>query len=302
MQYKTSSATSWTTVNGITANAHTLASLVSNTGYNFKVQTVCASGNGAYSAVASFTTYCLSSGINSQDWIDYFKLGTMIRSSGAEAGGYFNAGTTITPLNIAVGATGITGTISAGYSGSTKRQNYAIYIDFNRNGSFLDAGERVVGQSSTTNGNNYNFTINIPSTATAGITTVRVVMRRQPTAISPCLVGNDGETEDYYVNLTATSFQGFGENAITVADVKITSAGITVAPNPSAGKYNVSFNSGFSPVQYDILTSNGLAVKSARVVSAKTLQLDITAMPAGLYLLRLTDRNGKKELLKLIKE
>jgi len=79
-------------------------------------------------------------------------------------------------------------------------------------------------------------------------------------------------------------------------------APITVGPNPSSGKFNVSFNGGFSPVQYDILATSGLAVKSAKVVSAKTLQLDITEMPAGLYLLRLTDRSGNKELLRLIKE
>ena len=302
LQYKTSSATTWTTVTGITGNTHTLGSLISNTIYNFKVQTVCASGIGAYSGVASFTTYCTSSGTSTQDWIDYFKLGTMQRTSGAEPSGYFNAGSTITPLNIAVGTTGITGTISAGYSGSTKKQNYAIYIDFNRNGGFFDAGEKVVGQSSTTNGNNYNFTFNIPSTATPGITAVRVVMRRQPTTISSCLVGGQGETEDYYINLTASSFQGFGENSFTFSDLIKPAAEIAVAPNPSAGKFNVSFNGGFSPVQYDILTTSGLAVKSAKVVSAKTLQIDITAMPAGLYLLRLTDRNSKKELLRLIKE
>ena len=304
VQYKTATSTTWTTVTGITGNTHTINSLVSNTAYNCKVQTVCASGSSAFSSVVSFTTYCVSSGTNTQDWIDYFKLGTMTRSSGADAGGYFNAGTSITPLNIAVGTTGIAGTISAGYTGSTKKQNYAIYIDFNRNGSFADAGERVAGQSSTTNGGNFNFTVNIPSTATPGITAVRVVMRRQPTAILPCLVGNQGETEDYYVNLTASSFQGFGSNTITFdeEETKTTTAGITVGPNPSTGLYNVTFNGGISPVQYDIISTNGNLVKSTRVVSAKNLQLDITSMPAGLYLLRLTDKSGKTEMLKLIKE
>lgn len=308
LQYKTAAATTWTTVTGITGNIHTISGLVSNTVYNCKVQTVCASGSSAYSSVVSFTTYCASSGTNTQDWIDYFKLGTMTRSSGAEAGGYFNAGTSITPVSIVVGTTGIACTVSAGYTGGNKKQNYAVYIDLNRNGSFADAGERVAGQSSTSGGGNFNFTISIPSTATPGIAAVRVVMRRQPTAISPCLVGNQGETEDYYVNLTPASFQGFGANPVTVAPVIPTSenvtknTGITVGPNPSTGIYNVSFNGDFSPVQYDIISTNGNFVKSARVVSAKVLQLDITSMPAGLYLLRLTDRSGKTELLKLLKE
>lgn len=308
LQYKTAAATTWTTVSGITGNTHTISGLVSNTVYQSKVQTVCASGSSAYSSTLSFTTYCASSGTNTQDWIDYFKLGTMTRSSGAEAGGYFNAGSTITPQNIAVGTTGVACTISAGYTGGTKKQNYAVYIDLNRNGSFADAGERVAGQSSTGNGSNYNFTINIPSTATPGITAVRVVMRRQPTAVSPCLVGNQGETEDYYINLTAASFQGFGEGPVTVARVTaasenvINNSGITVGPNPSAGRFHVTFSGGFSPVQYDVISTNGNLVKSAKVVSAKVLQLDISSMPAGLYLLRLTDQSGKKEMLKLLKE
>jgi Secretion system C-terminal sorting domain len=138
---------------------------------------------------------------------------------------------------------------------------------------------------------------------------MRVVMRKNTDGVpGPCLQGFVGEAEDYLVNLTSTAFQGFGENPITFDEVKTPSgnsqisSGSTVAPNPSTGKFNVSFNGGFSPVQYDILTTSGLAVKSAKVVSAKTIQLDITSMPAGLYLLRLTDRSGKTELLKLVKE
>ena len=84
-----------------------------------------------------------------------------------------------------------------------------MYIDFNRNGVFTDSGEKIAGQSAITNGGNYNFTVNIPATATPGITAVRVVMLRQPTTVSSCLTGNRGETEAYYLNLvTPTAFHG----------------------------------------------------------------------------------------------
>jgi hypothetical protein len=219
------------------------------------------------------------------------------------AGGYFNAASTYNPLNVTIGTTGIAGIISAGFSGATSRNEYyAVYIDYNRNGLFTDAGEKVAGQTAMTNGGNYNFTVNIPSTATPGITAIRVVMLRQPTAVAPCLTGNRGETNDFYLNLIApTAFSGEPEMPYVKATEE-EKAPITVGPNPSTGKYNVTFNGGFSPVQYDVINTSGHAVKSAKVVSAKILQLDITSMPAGLYLLRLTDRSGKTEMLKLVKE
>ena len=302
-QYKKSTFTTWMTVTGVTSNSINISGLGGGITYNYQVQMVCASGTSAYSSPASFTTYCASSGTNNQEWIDYFKFGTMERYGiNPEPGGYFNAAATYNPLNVTIGTTGIAGIVSAGFSGATSRNEYyAVYIDYNRNGLFTDAGEKVSGQTAMTNGGNYNFTVNIPATATPGITAIRVVMLRQPTAVVPCLTGSRGETNDFYLNLVSpTAFSGEAETPyVKVPEEK---APITVGPNPSSGKFNVSFNGGFSPVQYDILATSGLAVKSAKVVSAKTLQLDITEMPAGLYLLRLTDRSGNKELLRLIKE
>ncbi len=54
LQYKTSAATTWTTVN-TTANSYTLSGLTSGTAYSYTVAAVCAEGTGNASA-ASFTT------------------------------------------------------------------------------------------------------------------------------------------------------------------------------------------------------------------------------------------------------
>ncbi len=301
LQYKTAAATTWTVVSNINTTSYTLTNLAIGTVYQFAVSSKCGSTFTAYSPVRSFTTLnCVSYGINTGMWIDLFSLGAINRVSGAEAGGYVNTGLS---TNLVIGSTGNAGQFSAGFPGGVLSQNYCIYIDFNRNGSFNESNERVYGAAYVGTAGTLNFTINIPATATPGITGMRVIMRRSNNGtIYPCITDFLGETEDYLVNLTTSAFQGFGENTITAAEIKAPAAGINVAPNPSGGKYNVSFNGGFSPVQYDIFTTSGLAVKSAKVVSTKTLQLDITAMPAGLYLLRLTDRSGRKELLRLIKE
>ncbi|MBL7700841.1 MAG: fibronectin type III domain-containing protein [Ferruginibacter sp.] len=307
LQYKTAAATNWTTVSNINSNLYTLSNLAMNTAYQVKISSKCGSTFTAYSPVVTFTTLnCVTSANNTAQWIDLFKVGTINRVSGADAGGYINTGLS---TNLVIGSTGNAGQISAGFAGAAASNNYCVYIDFNRNGSFNDAGERVFGSGLISNGNTFNFSFNIPATATPGVTGMRVVMRKNTDGpVGPCLQGFVGEAEDYTVNLTTTAFNGFGENPITAAEIKTPAAnemfqsGIIVGPNPSTGKYNVSFNGGFNPVQYDIISTNGNLVKSVKVVSAKVLQLDITSMPAGLYLLRLTDRSGKTAMLKLIKE
>ena len=55
LQYKTSAASTWTTVN-TAATSYALSGLASATTYNYQVQTVCASSSSAYSAASSFTT------------------------------------------------------------------------------------------------------------------------------------------------------------------------------------------------------------------------------------------------------
>jgi len=303
MQYRKTGFPTWMTTTGITTTSVAISGLGAAISYEFQVQMVCASGTTAYSSPVTFTTYCASSGTNNQDWIDYFKFGTMERYSAADAGGYFNAASTYNPLNVTIGTTGIAGIVSAAFSGATNRNEYyAVYIDFNRNGNFTDAGERVVNQTAITNGNNYNFTVNIPATATPGITAIRVVMLRQPTAVAPCLTGNRGETEDYYLNLvTPTAFAGDTEPAyVEVPQVK--QVNITASPNPSHGRYNIDMQGDFKAVQYEIVNTNGNIIQRGRVTSSKILLVDISAMPSGIYLLRLSDNSGKMELVKLIRD
>ncbi|MCQ9641437.1 fibronectin type III domain-containing protein [Chryseobacterium sp. WG14] len=57
LQYKTSAATTWTTVPNITANTHTLQNLTANTNYVWKIQSVCGgTTTSAYSADTPFNS------------------------------------------------------------------------------------------------------------------------------------------------------------------------------------------------------------------------------------------------------
>jgi len=81
--------------------------------------------------------------------------------------------------------------------------NFAnVYIDFNRNGVFTDAGEIfTLSKPGATFYEDFVGDIAIPVTATLGVTRMRVVIR-EGAITTPCgTVGTWGEAEDYLVNI-----------------------------------------------------------------------------------------------------
>ncbi len=83
----------------------------------------------------------------------------------------------------------------------------AIFIDYNQNNIFTDAGELVYSSPLGTNGaHTESGTIVIPASALTGLTGLRVINSEQGYPITnPCLVYPWGETEDYVINIGAAS-------------------------------------------------------------------------------------------------
>ncbi|GBL35491.1 hypothetical protein EMGBS15_10860 [Filimonas sp.] len=80
----------------------------------------------------------------------------------------------------------------------------SIWIDFNRNGSFNDAGEQVfLEATSALSPRTITGNITIPCTALTGQTRLRVTAAEglSGSSITPCLSYGFGETEDYLINL-----------------------------------------------------------------------------------------------------
>ncbi|MFN8238143.1 MAG: GEVED domain-containing protein [Chitinophagales bacterium] len=266
LQYKTSAATTWTTVSGITTTSRALTGLTASTTYNYKVSATCSSGTSAYSTAASFTTtasstvtYCAANGSNrTYEWIDLIKIGSINRTSAAESGGYVNTGLS---TNLVIGSTNDTIRFSAGFASTIYTEYWKIYVDFNKNGVFTDAGELVVSGSTTGSGT-YYAVFSVPSTVTAGSTRMRVVMSDASTATS-CGTFTYGEVEDYTVNFTttgklasyaATENPGVifnatsgkaAENEPVVAkkNLSVTKETVlTVYPNPVSNAAEIAFN------------------------------------------------------------
>jgi hypothetical protein len=84
----------------------------------------------------------------------------------------------------------------------------AIFIDYNHDGDYLDAGEQVWNNGSAANINCVPASVvpgsfTVPITATTGTTFMRIIDAEgyAGTTITPCLSYGYGETEDYLVNI-----------------------------------------------------------------------------------------------------
>ena len=299
IQYKPVSSGNWSTAVNTTATNRTLTGLASATLYDVRVKANCSAGSSSF-ITGQFTTYsatCAAWGVNGSEFIDLFSLGSINRTSVREVGGYINTGLS---TNLLIGSAVNPGQFSAGYNpGIVFAENYAVYIDFNRNGSFGDAGERVVNPTYVSSGSAvYNFNVAIPNTATAGITKMRVIICRNGTSISPCsFTGFKGEVEDYTVNLVTSL-----NRSVVTTDKEIESATeFSVSPNPSRGKFTVKIPHTISTAVFELSSMQGALVKKGNISGNGILQLDITDQPAGMYLLKIAGRSGNPQLLRLMK-
>jgi len=101
-------------------------------------------------------------------------------------------------------ATAVNFSIGLGTCGGSYGNAIKIFVDFNQDGDFADAGEEVyVSAASTTGPHTETGSFTIPLGAALGYTMMRVVnVETVPSGITACGTYSWGETEDYKVNIT----------------------------------------------------------------------------------------------------
>lgn len=110
-------------------------------------------------------------------------------------------------------------------SGDDYEQGYGIWVDWNIDGDFDDADEFVFQSVAPTTAI-VNGLIVVPETAVIGTTRLRVraFYNELPLASQACAVWNEGESEDYNIQITTCTFttyyqdsdlDGYGNSAVT---------------------------------------------------------------------------------------
>jgi len=206
LQYKKSSSATWTTIN-TNDTTSTLTGLTAGTIYNFQVQSQCSTGGASlYSAATNFTTtgttpitYCVSKGTNvSREYINKIAIGTINNTSGSNAGygNFTNLSTSLT------GGSSVTITLTPGYVSTSRKENWNVWIDYNKNGVFTDAGEKVATASGT---GTLTRTFVVPTSALNGATRMRIQMQYNSYVSTSCTTYTNGEVEDYTVNIVGSA-------------------------------------------------------------------------------------------------
>jgi len=117
-------------------------------------------------------------------------------------------------------------------AGGSYTNSMAIYIDYNRDGDFTDAGEQVYNPGATTGTGPHTVTgsFTIPATSFNGLTRMRVLCN-EGAITGPTMAISWGEREDYLLNISSSNFGG--GQALPAVTYSWTLNGTTIASTQS---------------------------------------------------------------------
>ena len=282
VQYRIVGTSTWTTV-AVSGVSTSLSGLAASTQYEAQVRSKCSGGsNSAYSSSVNFTTtavqlnYCASASTNTNDeYISRVQLNTINNPSGAQF--YSNFTNISTTLNK---STQYTITVTPTWTGTVYAEGYSVWIDYNGDGYFTDAGEQVWTRAAT-NTTPVSGAFTVPAGATDGATRMRVSMKYNaiPTA---CETFTYGEVEDYTVVI-----QGAGPDVTAPSTpTNLTASGTTQTTT------NLSWNASTDNVGvtgYDVYRG---ATLIASVTGTTYQATGLTASTAYTFSVRAKDAAG----------
>jgi hypothetical protein len=303
IEYRLASSVSWSIVSNLTTTTHSMSGLSSCADYEFRVQSMCSAGVSPYSATSTFTTggcqpiYCLSRGTNSlSDYISKVSLGTINNTTGSNAGyGDFTA--LSTTLN---GNASYVISLTPGFRTSPFKESWTVYIDYNQNGSFEDAGEKVAHGGGA---QMISRMFTVPDDALNGTTRMRVQMKRLTSANGPCHTFTYGEVEDYSVDISgnAQAIQRAPEDGIAV-EVSSKLSELNIYPNPATDKITVSIDGNGKDCSIHIVDLNGKLIiqkQELLIEGNNKIEINTDELINGIYFLSV-ESNGEVKRSKFL--
>jgi hypothetical protein len=293
LSYKTIAAAEWTTLS-TNLTSLKVSTLTAGTNYDYAIEAICSNGPSGYSVTQNFTTtgtgYCATGGLSTAtEFLSFVWIGSIMNSTLSDNGygDYTNLSTDL------IQGSAINGFISAFLTfGLT--ENYAIWIDYNHDNDFTDAGEQVVNISSDFLGwIAVNFTV--PANATPGTTRMRVTMKfgGQP---SPCGSYARGETEDYTVNITSPKLNIDEENLSAITP------DVSVFPNPATDHLTAKFSGFEGNATIQVFDLSGKVIVQTTVNTDDLFQMEVGDWPSGTYIIRSMDQKGHSTMRKWMKD
>jgi hypothetical protein len=255
------------------------------TDYEYFVATICATDT-TYSDTLTFKSkgcgacfdfnYCSNpGGVTTWEWIQSVQMGAFVNSSGSN-NGYVDFTGVLTPPVFNAGST-YPVTLTPGFAGTAYTEYFKVWIDINHNGIF-ESSELMYDQGSASS-SAATGSITIPAGTETGITKMRVVMKYvsaswDPSAPEACTDFDDGEVEDYCVEIVPAGSVGVDVNTVSVP---------VVYPNPASNRIFV--NGIEAGAKASLYSSHGSLVNQYTLNNRNEISLEHLAL--GLYILNI---------------
>ena len=262
----------------VTGTTYSVTGLTTGTAYTFSVKAKDAAGNISTSSnVVNVTTtstaliYCTSQGNSvTYEKIGKVQLGTISNTS---TGGTGYTDFTAISTTLTIGTTN-TITITPTWASTVYSEGYAVWIDYNKDGDFADAGEQVFTKATST-ATTASGSFTIPATATLGSTRMRVSMKYNGTPTA-CETFSYGQVEDYTVNIISTAKE--------TETAKNSFSTIEVYPNPTTSVLNVTSVS--EKATYRVYNMLGQMVITGKLSNGT---INVSNINTGNYILEVND-------------
>ena len=294
LRYRKIGIPSWTNIN-VNTNTYTLTGLLELTKYEMQVANVCTGIPGNFTPLYYFTTptvvYCSMSANNpGAEYISKVTVKPTAKpvmtnpTTGSAYSDFTNNNTTF--IELIQGSTGNEIIVDKNL-GAGNKAGVAVWIDFNRNGTF-DLDERILADGPNENPT-ASSVFSVPSDAFISMSdykyvVMRVAMSKDGIPVN-CTSFDSGEVEDYTVRISKLPVQ----NSLDQNEIMI-------YPNPVKSVLNVKNIS--NKANYKIYTSAGRLVSSGLIVNNK---INVSVLVNGLYIIDIEDEKGTAQK-KFIKE
>ncbi|WP_163444323.1 M43 family zinc metalloprotease [Flavobacterium columnare] len=258
-------------------NTYTYSDKLINVGitYKYRISAYKGTEKSSYSnetiitAPSDYVDYCKVSARNTYEYIKSIKLSSFTNTSGADYEGYGNYVSKTISLK---SGEQVTTVLTPGFNPSASDEAWTIWIDYNDNKQFENS--EIVLKTSLTN-KEYTGTFSIPLTA-KGTFRMRIIMRYNDISNIPCGYINDGEIEDYTVQIQEQNTTL--ETPYAYLNGGISKNGFYALWNkvPNASKYEVQLNT--SGTWYTVGTSTSYYLYVAKPGSSTQFQFRVKAL------------------------
>ena len=292
----TISGSGWSYTGGTSATSQN-PQVIFNTVGQYTVTLVASNSMGSdnevksnYITVTQQSGPCAGSSATCDEYINNVLLNTINNTTACSAGGFGNYSAMSTTLAKGSPYTVTVSPAINGAPGAYTDDEIAVWIDYNNDLDFVDAGERIAYVLVAAGWSNvFNFVV--PATATTALVNMRVrISYSVDGAIIPCGESTYGEVEDYKINIVASS--GLEENNLD---------GLSIFPNPTNDFITIDLSAVNAIVkEIKLVDLTGKTLLTSPIINNSS-KLDLHLFSAGIYHVIVNTNEGSvtRKIIKL---